>query len=123
MTDYVVAPPALNTWDTQVIGDAALAVLRMDSADVDAGRVYAAAAEATAMIDREIDSPSPIDMMTNAIMVGRAVTLTVAVYRDKDWATGMNVSFTPDRYEPVGGDPIARVRPSLVKEKVRFGCG
>ena len=123
MTDFVVAPPALNTWDTQVIGDAALAVLRMDSADVDAGRVYAAAGDATMRIDYELDAVAPIDVMTDPWLLSVAVTETVAIYRDKDAATGMNVSFTPDRFEPVGGDPMARVRKALVKRKERFGCG
>jgi hypothetical protein len=123
VTDFVVAPPALNTWDTQVIGDAALAVLRMDTADVDAGRVYAAAGDATMRIDYELDEPAPIDVMSDPWLLSVAVTETVAIYRDKDAATGMNVSFTPDRFEPVGGDPMARVRKSLVKRKARFGCG
>ena len=123
MTDYAVAPPATNLWDTQVVGDAALAVLRMDSADVDAGRVYAAAGDATMRIDYELDSPEVLDVMADPWLLQVAVTETVALYRDKDAATGISASFTPDRYEPVGGDPVARVRKALVKRKVRFGCG
>ena len=123
MTDFVVAPPAENVWDVEAITTAALAVLRLDAADVDAGRIGEAAVEATARIDIELDALDPIDTTGNPLYEGPAVSLTVALYRDKDAATGMNVSFTPDRYEPVGGDPTARVRKSLVKLKKRFGCG
>ena len=123
MTDYVVAPPALNAWDVQAITDAAMAVLRLDPADTDAGRVADAALEATLRLDLELDAVEPIDTAGDPLYEGPAVALAVALYRDKDAATGINASFTPDRFEPVGGDPTARVRKSIVKLKKRFGCG
>jgi hypothetical protein len=123
VTDFVVAPPAANTWDTTAITAAALAVLRMSAGDVDAGRVGDAAVEATRRLDLEIDAVDPIDTTADVLYEGPATSLAVALYRDKDFATGINASFTPDRYEPVGGDPTARVRASIVKLKKRFGCG
>jgi hypothetical protein len=123
VTDVVVAPPAANIWDVPAVAAAARAVLRLDSADADAGRIADAAAEATRRIDYEIDAVDPIDTTGNPLYEGPATSLAVVLYRDKDAATGVAASFTPDRYEPVGGDPTARVRKSLVKLKVRFGCG
>jgi len=123
VTDFVVAPPAANTWDVAAITAAALAVLRLDAGDVDAARIGDAAEEATLRLDLELDAVDPIDTTGDPLYEGPAVSLTVALYRDKDAATGINASFTPDRFEPVGGDPTARVRKSLVKLKRRFGCG
>ena len=123
MTDFVVAPPAANTWDIQAITDAVFAVLRLDPADGDAARIDAAVVEATRRVDLELDAIDPIDTTGDPLYEGPATSLAVTLYRDKDWATGVNASFTPAGLEPVGGDPTARVRASLVKLKKRFGCG
>jgi hypothetical protein len=120
---FAVAAPVANVWDVAAITAAALAVLRLDPGDVDAGRVAAGAEEATMRIDLELDAVDPVDTTGNPLYEGPATSLAVTLYRDKDFATGVSSSFTPDRYEPVGGDPAARVRKSLVKLKVRFGCG
>jgi len=117
---YTVAPPAVNTWDVDAVNAAALDVLRLGAADVDAGRVFIAAATAVDMIDYELDCATPIDTRCDPTLQSRAVALTVTLYHDATQPTGGSDSFLLD---PTGDDPMATIRKSIVRRKQRFGVG
>lgn len=119
MTD--VAAPAVNTWDQAAIVADALAVLRLEATDVDAGRIEADAAEATEQLDAELDRVEVLDTTLVASLHGAAVDLTVSLYRRKDAGTGMAATYTPGGTAAVDVDPLAKVRLLVLPYKQRWG--
>lgn len=120
-----VPAPAVNLWDQAGIVTDALAVLRLDAADVDADRVTAAADEATEQLDQLLDRTTELDTTTIPSLHGAAVDVTVSLYRRKDAATGVLASYTPAQYMPVAvdADPLAKVRKMIRPWKERASIG
>lgn len=121
MTDVVA--PAVNVWDVAAITAAALAVLRLDSADTDAARVGDAAVQATEQIDQFLDQTVPLDATAVQSLFGGAVDLTVSLYRRKDAGTGLAASYTPGGTAAVDTDPLAKVALMVLAWKDRWGIG
>lgn len=116
-----VAAPAVNIWDQAAIVADALAVLRLDAADVDAERIEVAATEATEQIDAELDRVDVLDTTLVVSLHGAAVDLTVSLYRRKDAGTGMAATYTSGGTAAVDVDPLAKVRLMVLPWKKRWG--
>ena len=118
------APPVSNTWDVNDIGLQALAVLRMESDDVDAGRVTDAAEVATVRLDAYLDAVDPLDTATMPDLVEAAVELTIEVYRTKDAPWGVLDAWSADTVPVrISSDRLRSIRGLIVARKVRFGIG
>lgn len=124
MSDASVSPPAANTWDIADIGTQALAVLRMENDDVDAGRVEDAAEVATVRLDGYLDAVTPIDTATMPDLVQAAVELTVEVYRTKDAPWGVLDAWSADTVPVrISSDRLRSIRGLVIPRKERFGVG
>ena len=122
MTD--VAPPAANVWDVNDIAGQALAVLRMDGTDVDAGRVEDAVDVATRRIDGYLDAVTPIDTTTEPELVQAAVELSIEVYRTKDAPWGVLDAWSADTVPVrISSDRLRSIRSLVITHKERFGVG
>ena len=119
-----VAPPAANTWDVNDITAQALAVLRMDGTDVDAGRVADSADVAVARLDAYLDSVDPVDTTVIPELIQGAVELTVEVYRTKDAPWGVLDAWSADTVPVrISSDRLRSVRSLIIAHKARFGVG
>jgi hypothetical protein len=124
MSDTSVTPPAANVWDVNDIAQQALGVLRMDGADVDAGRVTDAADVATCRIDAYLDTTVPVDTAAVPELVQAAVELTVEVYRTKDAPWGVLDAWSADTVPVrISSDRLRSIRGLIVQHKERFGVG
>ena len=119
-----VTPPASNVWDLNDVAEQALAVLRMETDDVDAGRVTDAAEVATVRLDGYLDAIEPLDTSTMPDLVQAAVELTVEVYRTKDAPWGVLDAWSADTVPVrISSDRLRSIRGLVVPRKVRFGVG
>ena len=119
-----VTAPAENPWDLVVVTDRALAVLRLDPDDADAGRVLDAAAEAVVLVDAELDLPVAYSTSSAIPMpvVSAAVNLTVEGYRRKDAPFGVTDSWSADgAFLRLSADVMKGVKSQLRPFKARRG--
>lgn len=124
MSDASVTPPAANGWDVNDIAAQALATLRMESDDVDAGRVADAAEVATRRLDAYLDAVTPIDTTAEPVLVQGAVELTIEVYRTKDAPWGVLDAWSADTVPVrISADRLRSIRGLVVPYKARFGVG
>jgi len=119
-----VAPPVANVWDANDITAQALAVLRMDGTDVDAGRVADAADVATMRLDLYLDRVDQLDTTTMPDLVQAAVELTIEVYRTKDAPWGVLDAWSADTVPVrISSDRLRSIRSLVIPRKQRFGVG
>lgn len=122
-----IAPPAVLPWDTAAIIAAALAILRLDPADVDAARIADNAASAIESCEQDLDlaeSPWPTSADIPPPVVEAAVDLTVERYRRKDAPGGITDSWAPDGASLLlPGDDMRGVRSKLAPYRGRWGLG
>ena len=124
MSDASVTPPVANVWDVNDITAQALAVLRMDDTDVDAGRVADAADVATVRLDAYLDAVDPIDTTTMPDVTQAAVELTIEVYRTKDAPWGVLDAWSADTVPVrISSDRLRSIRSLVIPRKQRFGVG
>lgn len=118
-----VAPPAPLPLDAQAVADAALAVLRLDSADIDADRIEQAAVVAIDLASQQLDYDVDDVPTTLAVAVTDAVvTLTVELYRRKDAPFGVTDSWSVDgAVLRLSSDVFRGVRSQLAKHRARRG--
>lgn len=113
-----LAQPAANTWDLDAVTTGALEVLRMENDDIDEPAVADYAAEATQLIDVELDKvpvtepTEPFDAGAVPTLFRSAVRLTVELYQ------------APPSGDPLAPpDPVAVVRAAIRPWKSRWGVG
>lgn len=107
-----VSQPAANTWDLDEVTHAALALLRLETADVDAELVASAAQEATQLIDVELDKyPVEDTEESPAFDAGAVPTLANAAAK---LAAHLYLN-------PSGDDPVAVVRSEVAPWRERWG--
>lgn len=127
MTD--VAPPDTSVWwDETATTAAVLDVLRLEAADVDAGRVAELVAVAGQAINNELDvdpyapvlwpAPSPPAPLAQAI-----INATVRAYRNKDSPTTTADGMMLTAWRPASFDILAEDRALIRPYKRRFGVG
>lgn len=118
-----VTAPAANPWDTADIAARAMAVLRLDQSDQDAGRIREHAATACDKIDGYLDltEPYPADAIPGAVQE-TAVSVTVELYRRKDAPFGILDSWSADGvFARVPSDPLRMHEAVLSRYKARQG--
>jgi hypothetical protein len=119
-----VTPPAANPWDVAAVASRALAVLRLDPADVDAERVTEAATSAVALVDAELDLRTAYASaaVIPPTVVEAAVNLTVEGYRRKDAPFGLTDSWSVDgAYLRLSADVMKGTKSALRPFKDRRG--
>jgi hypothetical protein len=118
-----VTPPAPLPQDAQAVADAALAVLRLDPADIDADRIEQAAVVAIDLASQQLDYDAADVPTTLAVAVTDAVvTLTVELYRRKDAPLGVTDSWSVDgAVLRLSSDVFRGVRSQLAKYRARRG--
>jgi hypothetical protein len=122
-TSTPVAPPAALPWVLADVATAALAVLRLDPADVDADRINDAADTATTLIDSYLDHAVAPASIPGPVF-DAAVNLTVELYRRKDAPWGVLDSWSADGASiQLSSDVMRGVRTMLVRYKARWGIG
>lgn len=122
-TPPTVAAPALLPLDAQTLADAALAIMRLEAADVDADRILEAAGVAIVLVSKELDyetAPATVEVSVS----DAAVMLTVELYRRKDAPFGVTDSWTVDGASiRVSSDVMRGVRSQLAKSRSRWAVG
>ena len=119
-----VTAPAANIWDLDDISARALAVLRMENTDVDAGRVTDAAEIATQMGDKFLDQPTPIYTTVEPMLVQGAVILNVEEYKVPGVSFGIMDAWSADTVPVrIGSDRLRSVRSLWMPFRARFGVG
>jgi hypothetical protein len=117
---YAPVPPATNLWDVEAIAAKALAVLRLGSGDVDAGRVREAADTAVIKVDEYVDRVEPAT--PTPAMITAAVQATIEIYRHPPW--GVLDAWSQDAIPfRVSSDPLAGVIMTILGSKERWGIG
>lgn len=112
-----VPPPAVALWDVEDVAAQALAVLRLDTADVDADRVQQCAVVACSDVDAYVDKLVAAEPTPR--MVQTAVARAVQLYRSKDAPFGVADAWSTDTVATeVGG---AHVLDQAVPDKTRWG--
>jgi hypothetical protein len=120
VSDLTVTPPATADWDYEDVAAKALAILRLDGTDIDAGRVSDQAVVACGQVDHDVDKlaaapPSPA-------MIDSAVATTIALYRRKDAPFGQADAWSLDTLAAdVPDSPLAGVRGELLPDRERWG--
>jgi len=118
---YVVAPPAPLPLDAQDIADQALAILRLDPADVDAARIEQAALVAIDLATQQLDF-AEVPTALSVAVTDAVVTLTVELYRRKDAPFGVTDSWSVDgAVLRLSSDVFRGVRSQLAKYRDRRG--
>ena len=118
---YVVAPPAPLPLDAQDIADQALAILRLDAADVDAGRIEQASLVAIDLATQQLDF-AEVPVALSVAVTDAVVTLTVELYRRKDAPFGVTDSWSVDgAVLRLSSDVFRGVRSQLAKYRDRRG--
>lgn len=119
------APDQTVWWDTPATLARALDVLRLDSGDVDAGRVatlvLAAGARINDVLDRCPDNPVPVP--PPAPLADAIVQVTVELYRNKDAPPSSIDGLIAQSWRAPSVDPVAGVRAMILPYKQRFGIG
>ena len=125
MSDVSVTPPAANVWDVADIATQALAVLRMDTNDVDAARVNTAAkVVTTGPIDHFLDYATPINATAVPSLVQGAVELTIEEYKRPGVAWGILDAWSADTVPVrISSDRLRSVRSLIIPYKARFSVG
>lgn len=125
MSDTYPAPPDASVWwDVDEITAAALAILRLQSTDVDAGRVRSLVPVVGQAINNRLDAwetawptPPPPEPVNQALIYG-----VVELYRSKDSPPTIADDFTlATGYLPV--DPLRPVATLLAPYRRRWGVG
>jgi len=119
----VVSEPAPLPLDAQTLASAALDIMRLDPADVDAERILEEAGVAIELVSQELD----YDVAPATVPAGvsdAAVMLTVELYRRKDAPFGVTDSWTVDGASVrVSSDVMRGVRSQLSRYRSRFPIG
>jgi hypothetical protein len=116
-----VAPPALLPLDAQDVADQALAILRLDPADVDAARIEQAALVAIDLATQQLDF-ADVPVALSVAVTDAVVTLTVELYRRKDAPFGVTDSWSVDgAVLRLSSDVFRGVRSQLAKYRDRWG--
>lgn len=117
-------------WDVDTVTEAVLDVLRLESGDVDDGRVRGlvpvAGARINDVLDRPDTDPVVVDVVTGtapAPLVAAIVAVTVELYRQKDAPPTSVDGLIASAWRPPSVDPVASVRAMITPYRRRWGVG
>jgi hypothetical protein len=122
----VTAPDVSVWWDAAAVASAALAQLRLEAGDVDAGRVVSAVDPAGQAINQYLDR-DPADAYTVATappqLQDAVVQVTVELYRRKDAPPTSIDGMLAGAWRPASIDPLSGVRSLIAPFRARRGIG
>jgi hypothetical protein len=118
-------PAGVPSWaDPADIAAKALAVMRLDPADVDAARVESAAVSAMQLVDDYMDrADDPLVLPTPQPVEDATVQVTIELFRRKDAPFGVLNTWSESDVGPVriGTDPMKGVEMLLAPYAHRYG--